>query len=61
MGNMTDEEQTLLLIRGTIASLPEDDQRRVLAVAVNLRNIVKDDGHAQMAFALVGAELAAQS
>lgn len=58
---MNADQETLLVIRGTIASLPEDDQRRVQAIATTLRNILKEDGAAHMAFALVGAELAAQS
>lgn len=58
---MTDEEQTLLLIRGQIASLPEDDQIQVKAIAMTLRNILKQDERAPIAFALVGAEMAAQS
>ena len=58
---MTDEEQTLLLIRGQIASLPEDDQIQVKCIASTLRNILGQDTRAPIAFALVGAELAAQS
>lgn len=58
---MTDEEQTLLLIRGQIASLPEGDQIQVKAIAMTLRNILKQDERAPIAFALVGAEMAAQS
>lgn len=57
---MTDEEQTLLLVRGTIAGLSEDDQIQVQCIATTLRNILKQDDRAPMAFALVGAELAAQ-
>lgn len=54
---MTDEEQTLLLIRGQIASLPEDEQIRVKAIAETFRNALKSGGdHALVALALVGAE-----
>lgn len=54
---MTDEEQTLLLIRGQIASLPEDEQIRVKAIAETFRNALKAGGdHALVALALVGAE-----
>lgn len=56
---MTDEEQTLLLIRGQIASLPEDDQIQVKCIATTLRNILSQDPRAPVAFALVGAEMAA--
>lgn len=59
---MTDEEQTLLVIRGTIAGMPEDDQIRVKSFAETLRNVLKAGGaHAEMAYALVGAELQTQS
>lgn len=58
---MTDDEQTVLLIRGTIAGLPEDDQIRVKAIAETFRNALKaGGGHAALALALVGAEQAAQ-
>lgn len=58
---MTDEEQTVLLIRGTIAGLPESDQARVKELAEKFRAMVgTQGGHAALAFALVGAELAAQ-
>lgn len=58
---MTDEEERLHLLRGIIAGMPEEDQTRVNAIAGIFRNAFRDDGdHAEMAFALVGAELAAQ-
>jgi hypothetical protein len=58
---MTDEEQTLLLIRGTVAGMPEDDQIKVKAIAETFRNALKaGGGHASLALALVGAEQAAQ-
>lgn len=58
---MTEEEKTLLVIRRTIAGLPEDDQIQVKAVAETLRNSLKAGGaHAVLALALVGAEQAAQ-
>jgi len=58
---MTDEEQTLLMIRGTIASLPEEEQIRVKAIAETFRNALKaGGGYASIALALVGAEQAAQ-
>ncbi len=59
---MNEEEQTLLVIRGTIAGMPEDDQIRVKSIAQTLRNVLEAGGaHAQLALALVGAEQAAQS
>lgn len=58
---MTEEQQTLLLIRGTIAGMPENDQAQVKAIAETLRSILKSGGaHASVAFALVGAEQAAE-
>jgi hypothetical protein len=57
---MSEEEQTLLLIRGTIAGMSEDDQIQVKCIATTLRNILSQDARAPLAFALVGAELAAQ-
>jgi hypothetical protein len=57
---MTDEEQTLLLIRGEIAGLAEPDQIQVQAIAMTLRNILKQDARAPIAFVLVGAEMAAK-
>jgi hypothetical protein len=58
---MTDEEQTLLVIRGTIAGMKEDDQIQIKSIAATLRTTLEaGGGHAAMAFALVGAELAAQ-
>lgn len=43
---MTDEEQTLLVIRGTIAGMPEDDQIRVKAIAETFRNVGFTASHA---------------
>ena len=57
---MTDEEQTLLIVRGQIASLQTDDQIQIQAIAMTLRNILKQDSRALLAFALVGAEMAAE-
>jgi hypothetical protein len=58
---MTDEEQVLLLVREQIAGLSEEDQIQVKCIASTLRNILKQDTRAPIAFALVGAELAAES
>lgn len=59
---MTEEQQMLLLIRGTIAGMPEDEQIQVKAIAETFRNAIKAGGaHAMLAFALVGAEQQAQS
>lgn len=57
---MTDEEQTLAEVRAEIAKLPEEDQLKVMAIAMTLRNIIKANSHAPIALGLVGAEMAAQ-
>jgi hypothetical protein len=56
---MTPEKIVLYEIRDTIAQMSEDDRIKVEVRATTLRNILKGDEHAAMAFALVGAELAA--
>lgn len=56
---MTQEESTLNEIRKHIATQSEDDRIRIEAIARTLRNIITADEHAGLAFALVGAEMAA--
>lgn len=49
---------TLKLIRGEIASLPQDDQDKVKLAATTLRGLIETHGqHGMLALALVGAEL----
>ncbi|MFP5473069.1 MAG: hypothetical protein ACLGJD_05465 [Gammaproteobacteria bacterium] len=58
---MSEEEHALLLIRGAIAGLPEDDRAKVEAAAAELRALIEVHGeHGFMAVALVGAEMAAK-
>lgn len=57
---MTPEKIVLYEIRDTIAKLSEDDRIKVEARAMTLRNILKGDEHAAMAFALVGAEMSVE-
>lgn len=57
---MTEEQQTVEIIRMAIKALPEDDQIRIKCIAGTFRNILKNEPLAGMAFALVGAEAAAQ-
>lgn len=59
---MTGEEQTLLMIRGAIASLPEKEQAAVSAAVAAVRDVLKqhEEGAAIMALAQLGAELAAK-
>lgn len=59
---MNEEQHTLLLVRGTIAGLPEGDRKGVELAALKLREVVKTHGdHGLMAIALVCAELQAEA
>lgn len=58
---MTPEKLVLYEIRDAISKLSEDDRIKVEVRAGTLRNMLKHDEHVVMAFALVGAELAAES
>jgi hypothetical protein len=58
---MSEEQQTLLIVRGAIAAMPESDRNAITAAADALREQIKAHGeHGAMALALVGAEFAAQ-
>ena len=58
---MNEDQATLLMIKGTIADLPETDRKGVQLAAAQLRAVVKQhNDHGVMAFALVGAELQAE-
>jgi hypothetical protein len=59
---MTSEQETLLVIKGSIASLPKERQEVIETIAENMRRVVRNtvNGEGHMALALVGAELAAQ-
>jgi hypothetical protein len=58
---MTEEQQTLLLVRGTIASLPEADRKGIELAAQKLREVVlHHNDHGVMALVLVSAEYAAK-
>lgn len=55
---MTEDQQTLLLIRGTIAGMTEEQQRQVSEYAARLRQIANaKNAVGLVAYALVGAEL----
>jgi hypothetical protein len=57
---MTTHEETLLLIRGTVASLPEADQAYVKEAKSRIESIRVEFGDAgTLAIALIGAEMAA--
>lgn len=56
---MSPEQETYLLIKGTIADLPETDRQRVESAAQALRDVANAAGvHGNLALALVGAEAA---
>jgi hypothetical protein len=58
---VTEEEMTLAVVKHEISKLPEDAQIAIAARAQTLRNIASEEnGFGAMAFALVGAELAAK-
>jgi len=58
---MTEEEVTLAVIKHEISKLPEESRIAIEARAMTLRNIAaEENGFGAMAFALVGAELAAK-
>lgn len=57
---MTDEEQTLLLVRGAIATMPEEEQQKVRAAYIALKSAVQEHGDSGVcALVLLGAETAA--
>lgn len=58
---MTNEQQDLLMIRGFIAGLTDEDRAGVSVAAAKLREVVaQHNDHGQLALALVAAELAAK-
>lgn len=59
---MTEEEQTVLMIKGMIASLPPASREQCEAMVEHLRRMVSDAGDVvgPLSIALVGAELDAQ-
>jgi len=56
---MTQDQQTILMFKGLIASLPEESQAKVKQAEKAIRQIMTDypDGEATIAMGLVGAEL----
>lgn len=59
---MTPEKQTLLLIKGSIAEMPAEDQEAIKNALHDIRCTLGkySAGHGACAIALLGAELAAQ-
>lgn len=60
---MTYQEQTLLMIKGTIADLSPERQAVVAECKKTITDLLSQhpEGEALLAFALMGAELEAQS
>lgn len=56
---MTDDQQTLLMFKGLMASLPKENQAKVKKAEERLRSVLLDypDGEAMVAFGFIGAEL----
>ena len=56
---MTQEEQTVLMAKGLIASLPEDKQQVAQQCIETIRSLLEahPDGEALLALTLVGAEI----
>lgn len=56
---MTQDQQTILIFKGLIASLPEESQAKVKQAEKVIRQLLTDypDGEATVALGLVGAEL----
>ena len=56
---MTQDQQTILMFKGLIASLPEETQAKVKHAEKSIRQVMTDspDGEAVIALGLVGAEL----
>ncbi|ELW8974587.1 TPA: hypothetical protein ACVBYD_000781 [Yersinia enterocolitica] len=56
---MTTDQQTLLMFKGLIASLPAETQAKVKQAEKLLRDVLADypKGEATIAFGLIGAEL----
>ncbi|WP_245209530.1 hypothetical protein [Serratia fonticola] len=56
---MITDQQTLLMFKGLIASLPEESQVKVEEAAAKLRSIIADYpcGEATVALGMLGAEL----
>ena len=56
---MTEDQQTLLMFKGLIASLPAETQTKVKEAEKKLREVLADysEGEAAVAFGLIAAEL----
>ncbi len=58
---MTDDQETVLVIRGAITQLPKEQQERITKFYESFKKSVEEDAMASYAIALLGAELAASA
>lgn len=57
---MTPEQQTVLIIKGTIADMQEDHRKKVMDFYAKLKMMAEEEPLSLLAMALIGAELAAK-
>lgn len=59
---MTENEVALMMLKGTIADLPQEDQDEIKDRAEKLRTILGEDNkeHGQLAMTLIGLEMAVE-
>lgn len=55
----TPEEAQMLMLRGVIAMMPQEEQDAINARAAEIRAMVASDSNAFLALGLLGAEIAA--
>lgn len=56
---MTREQETVLIIKGTISDMPEADREKVMEAYRKLRAMMDESPLTGLAIALLGAEIAA--
>ena len=55
------EKAVVLMLKGAISELPDEDRAKVIAAAETIRTVVDEAGeHGTLALALCGAEVAAE-
>ena len=57
---MTENEAALMMLKGTIVDLPQEDQNAIKDRAEKLRTILNEENkeHGQLAITLIGLEMA---
>lgn len=56
---MTQEEQTVLMIKGVVSGLSPEQKKQFDQVYVSIQNVIKENGDiGTLALALIGAEAA---